>query len=199
MTPGKDETRVCAYIRSEFIHWALWRTLMRTKYVLLVHDTTSILAKLSTWYFGQSSDISCSLLVHLGRTFQSWEGQNTYLWIYTLWIYSLWTLQNTDENRIFLVRSPHHKHFGQARHLVLWGLWWHQSLSTHYPSHTYESWEWRNRCLWIYTLWIYLLSTLENTDENGIFFIRSPHHKHLGKAWHLVLWVLWWHHLFSTH
>ena len=32
MNPGKDETRVCGYIRSEFIHWALWRTLMRTEY-----------------------------------------------------------------------------------------------------------------------------------------------------------------------
>ena len=24
----------------------------------------------------------------------------------------------------------------------------------------------------------YSLSTLENTDENRIFFVRSPHHKH---------------------
>ena len=24
-----------------------------------------------------------------------------------------------DENRIFFVRSPHHKHFGKAQHLVL--------------------------------------------------------------------------------
>ena len=29
------------------------------------------------------------------------------------------TLENTDENRIFFVRSPHHKHFGKAQHLVL--------------------------------------------------------------------------------
>ena len=36
MSPGKDETRVCGYIRSEFIHWALWRTLMRTEYFLFV-------------------------------------------------------------------------------------------------------------------------------------------------------------------
>ena len=42
-----------------------------------------------------------------------------------------------------------------------------------------------------YTLWIYSLSTLENTDENRIFFVRSPHHKHFGKAQHLVLWALW--------
>ena len=31
-----------------------------------------------------------------------------------------------------------------------------------------------------------------------IFFVRSPHHKHFGKAQHLVLWALWWHQLFST-
>ena len=49
---------------------------------------------------------------------------------YTLWIYSLATLERTDENRIFLVRSPHHKHFGQAQHLVLWALWWHQLFFT---------------------------------------------------------------------
>ena len=36
------------YLRSAFINWALWRTLMRTGYFLFVHHTTSILAKLST-------------------------------------------------------------------------------------------------------------------------------------------------------
>ena len=49
-----------------------------------------------------------------------------------------------------------------------------------------------------YTLWLYLFSTLENTDENGIFFVRLLHHKHFGKAQHLVLWALLWHQLFST-
>ena len=29
MSPEKFETLVCGYIRSECIHWALWRTLMR--------------------------------------------------------------------------------------------------------------------------------------------------------------------------
>ena len=52
-------------------------------------------------------------------------------------------------------------------------------------------------CLWIYTFWIYSLSTLEKTDENRMFFVRSPHHKHFGKAQNLVLWALWWHQLFS--
>ena len=32
MSRRKDETRVYGYMRSEFIHWALWRTLMRTEY-----------------------------------------------------------------------------------------------------------------------------------------------------------------------
>ena len=32
MSPGKDETRICGYIRSEFIHWTLWRRLMRKEY-----------------------------------------------------------------------------------------------------------------------------------------------------------------------
>ena len=59
------------------------------------------------------------------------------------------------------------------------------------PSHTDESWEGWNACMWIYMLWIYSLSTLENTDENRIFFLRSPHHKHFGKAQQLVLWALW--------
>ena len=53
-------------------------------------------------------------------------------------------------------------------------------------------------CMLIYTLWMYSLSTLENADKNRILFVRSPHHKHFGKAQHLVLWALWWHQLFST-
>ena len=87
MSPGKDETRVSGYLRSEFIHWALWRTLMRTEYFLFVHHTTSILANLSTWCFEHSGDISCSLLVNPSHTDESWEGRNTWMWIYTLWIY----------------------------------------------------------------------------------------------------------------
>ena len=50
-----------------------------------------------------------------------------------------------------------------------------------------------------YTPWIYSLSTLENTDENRMFFVRSSHHKYFGKAQHLVLWAAWWHQFFSTH
>ena len=80
--PGKGEARVCGYIRFEFIHLALSRTLMRTEYFLFVHHTGSILAKLSTWCFEQSGDISCSLLVNPSHTDESWEGRNTCLWIY---------------------------------------------------------------------------------------------------------------------
>ena len=62
----------------------------------------------------------------------------------------------------------------------------------------YRMFLYMNKCLRIHTLWIYSWSTLENTDENRIFFVRSPHHKHLGKAQHLVLWALWWYQLFSN-
>ena len=89
------------------------------------------LSYINTWSFEHSGDISCSLLVNPSHNDESWAGQNTCLWIYTLWIYSLSTLENTDENRIFFVRSPHHKHFGKAQHLALWALWWHQLFSTH--------------------------------------------------------------------
>ena len=82
MSPGKDETRVCGYIRSEFIHWAFWRTLMRTEYFLFVHHATSVLAKFSTCSFEHSGDISSSLLVNPSHTDESWEGRNMCLWIY---------------------------------------------------------------------------------------------------------------------
>ena len=42
-----------------------------------------------------------------------------------------------------------------------------------HPGHTDESWEGRNTSLWIYTLWIYSLRTLENTDKNKVFFCSS--------------------------
>ena len=51
------------------------------------NKTTSILVKLSTWCFEHSGDISCSLRGNPSHTDESWEGQNTCLWIYTLWIY----------------------------------------------------------------------------------------------------------------
>ena len=49
---------------------------------LFIHHTTNILAKLSTWCFEHSGDISYSLLVNPSHTNESWEGRNTCLWIY---------------------------------------------------------------------------------------------------------------------
>ena len=42
MSPGKDQTRVCGYICSEFIHGALWRTLMRTKFIFFLSTTPQV-------------------------------------------------------------------------------------------------------------------------------------------------------------
>ena len=49
--------------------------------------TTSILAKLSTWYFERSGDISCSLLVNPRHNVESWAERNTCMWIYNIYIY----------------------------------------------------------------------------------------------------------------
>ena len=60
---------------------------MRTEYFLFVHHTTSILAKLSTWCFEHSGDISSSLLVNPSHTDEPWEGRTTCLWIHNIYIY----------------------------------------------------------------------------------------------------------------
>ena len=70
-------------ICSEFIHWVLWRTLMRTEYFLFVYHTTTILAKLGTWCFKHSGGKSCSLLVNPSHTDKPWERRNcVYIYIY---------------------------------------------------------------------------------------------------------------------
>ena len=62
---------------------------MGTEYFLFVHHTTSILAKLSTWCFEHSGDISFSLLVNPSHTDESLEGV---IYIYILRVYSgSWT------------------------------------------------------------------------------------------------------------
>ena len=97
MISGNGETRACEYIRSEFIHWALWRTLMKIEYFLFVHHTTCILIELSSWCFEHSGDVSVSLLVNLSHTDESWEGRNTCLWIYIyiyIYIYLQYLLYN---------------------------------------------------------------------------------------------------------
>ena len=71
---------------------------MRTEYFLFVNHTTSILAKISTWCFEHSGDISCSLLVNPSHTDESWEGRNTCLWTYIyiyIYIYILETLTDS--------------------------------------------------------------------------------------------------------
>ena len=57
---------------------------MTTEYFLFVQRTKCILAKLNTWCFQHSGDISCSLRVNPILTDESWEGGNTCLLIYTL-------------------------------------------------------------------------------------------------------------------
>ena len=118
MSSRKDETRVCGYIWSEFIYWAFCRTLMRTEYFLFVYYTTSILAKLSTWCFEHSDDISCSLIVDLSHTDEFWEGWNTCLWIY-IYIYMLHIY---DE--IYMIRYI----CSEFIHWALWKHWWEQNI-----------------------------------------------------------------------
>ena len=57
---------------------------MRTEYVLFVYHASSTLAKLSTWYFENSCDITCSILVNASYTDECWEGRSMWLPIYTL-------------------------------------------------------------------------------------------------------------------
>ena len=80
-TNPSSSSFLASYLVSKHLHW---RTLTRTEYFLFVHHTTSILAKLSTWCFEHSGDISCSLLVNPSHTDESREGRNTCMWIYTL-------------------------------------------------------------------------------------------------------------------
>ena len=171
---------------------------MRTEYFLFVHQATSIFAKLSTWCFEHSGDISCCLVVSPSHTDDSWEGQNLCLSIYSKNLFIEHSGEHWLEQNI--VCSFYHtitilaklstscfKHSGKISCSLLVNL-----------SHTDGSSEGRNTCLWIY-VWVYSLSILENTDENRIFFVRSQRQKYFGNAEHLVFWTHWWHQLFSTH
>ena len=66
--------------KNEAYIYIYWKTLMRTNLFVCL-STTSILAKLSTWSFEHSGDISCSLLDNLSHTDESWAGRNTCLWV----------------------------------------------------------------------------------------------------------------------
>ena len=57
---------------------------MRTEKFLFDQHTRSILAKLRTWCFEHSGDSSCFLLGNVRNTDQSFEGQRTFLWLYSL-------------------------------------------------------------------------------------------------------------------
>ena len=61
----------------------VWKKLKYNPWInVLVIYIYSILAKLSTWCFEHSGDISCSLLVNPSHTDESWAGRNTCMWIY---------------------------------------------------------------------------------------------------------------------
>ena len=165
MSHGKDETRVCGCIHSEFIHWDLF-----------VHLITSILVKLSTWCFEHTGDISCSLLVNPSHTDESGKDETrVYGYIRSEFTHCVLFVHHTT-SILAKLSTRCFEHSGDISCSVLVN-----------PKHTDESWEGRNTCLWIYTLWIYSLC-----------FVRSPHNKYFGKAQHPVLWALWWHQLFST-
>ena len=57
---------------------------MSTEYILFVHRTTGIFAKLNTSCFERSGNIRCSPRVNPNHTDESWEGRKTCLLIYTL-------------------------------------------------------------------------------------------------------------------
>ena len=92
-------------------------TLMRTEYFLFVYHTTSILAKLSTWCFEHSGDISCSLIVDPSHTDEFWEGWNTCLWIY-IYSYSCWFYTKTAISYLILIT---YLVFGMQRTVLSYG------------------------------------------------------------------------------
>ena len=123
MSPGKDETRFCGYtLLNLFIehsgeHWweenifcsftppqAFWQS--------SAPGALSTLVTLAVLY-----SLTQATLMRPGKV-------ETRVCGYRLLIDSLRTLENMDDNRILFVRSPHHRHFDQAQHLVFWRLWW---------------------------------------------------------------------------
>ena len=71
------------------------------------------MAKLSTWCFEHSGDISCSLLVNPSHTDESWEGRNTCMWI--LYIYYIYTYLNN----IYLYKERLWIEKGSSRNIFL--------------------------------------------------------------------------------
>ena len=172
---------VCGYTL-----WIYWLSTLKNtdeNRIFFVRFATPpvFLAKLSTSCFEYSGEVSCSLLVNPRHTDKSWERQNTCLWIYALNLFIEHTLLHWRQKNMFcLLTTPQSFWKSSApgalstlvTSAVLYSLIWATLMS---PGKDETR-------ICGYTLWTYSLSTLENTDENWIFFVRSPHHKHFGKA-----------------
>ena len=96
-------------------------------YILLIHIYIYIyiymciyiyiyIAKLSTWCFEHSGDISFSLLVNPSHTDESWEGRNTCMWIATD-NFSKWKLNFIQSKFKFGIRI--FRHYSYMRILYL--------------------------------------------------------------------------------
>ena len=99
-------------IRFELIHWALWRTLMRTEYFFVRsphHKHFGKAQHLVLWVSSISSIINCSLLVNPSHTDESWEGRNMCLWIYIYNIYNIYIYIYIHLSYLFAVH-PSGKH-----------------------------------------------------------------------------------------
>ena len=107
--------------------------------IFFVYHITSSLAKLSTWCFEHSGDISCSLIVNPSHT--DWVLERTkhvFVDIYSLNLFTELSVEHWWEQNIFCsFKIP--QAFCKAQHLMLRGLWWHQLFSN----------RWRKRHWWI--------------------------------------------------
>ena len=170
---------------------------MTTEYFLFVHRTKCILAKLNTWCFQHSGDISCSLRVNPILTDESWEGGNTCLLIYTLNLLIEFCGEHWWQENIFRSFTRPQAFYQSSAPAVLSTLVSSVVLylliqaTLIIPGNDETQ-------VCAHTLWIYSMSTLENTDEYRMFFVHLPHHKHLEKVQHMMFWGLWRHQFFST-
>ena len=118
MSPGKNEIRACRYALNFFNEHC------REHY--FSSCTTPQALRQSSPPDALRTLVTSVVLYSLTRATVMSPGKAKHVSVdIRFWIYSLSTLENTDEKRTFFVRSPHHKHFGKAQHLVPWALWWH--------------------------------------------------------------------------
>ena len=167
---------------SELSHWALWRTMMRSEYFFFVDTRQEFWQSSAPRVFSALvTSISCSLLVNPDSNDSSWEGRNTCLWIYLLNLSieiseEYWWEQNifcsfTTPQAIWQSLAP-----GALTTLVTSvTLYWLTQIILISPGKD------KTRVCG-YTLWISSLNTLENTDENITFSVRSPYHSQFVKA-----------------